>query len=109
MKEPLPLWYGGVTGGTTAGLGYLEVAKIPPWALPALSSCRMWTIEEGRAASKVLIKKKFGYFLSMSQQAVSADIIPNSAVWAPPKGCPSTEAGVLKKLSLAGLAKPAKV
>jgi hypothetical protein len=23
---------------------------------------------------------KFGYFLSMSQQAVSADIIPNSAV-----------------------------
>jgi hypothetical protein len=28
---------------------------------------------------KVLIKK-FGYFLSMSQQAVSADIIPNSAV-----------------------------
>jgi hypothetical protein len=26
----------------------------------------------------------------MSQNAVSADIIPNSAVWASPKGCPST-------------------
>jgi hypothetical protein len=36
-------------------------------------------IEEGRAASKSLIKK-FGYFLSLSQQAVSAVIIPNSAV-----------------------------
>jgi hypothetical protein len=33
-------------------------------------------IEEGRAASKDLIKK----FLSISQQAVSADIIKNSAV-----------------------------
>jgi hypothetical protein len=30
-------------------------------------------IEEGRAASKILIKN----VLSMSQQAVSADIIPN--------------------------------
>jgi hypothetical protein len=36
-------------------------------------------IEEGRAASKSL-RSKFGYFLSMSQQAVSADIIPNSVV-----------------------------
>jgi hypothetical protein len=36
-------------------------------------------IEEGRAASKSP-HKKFGYFLSMSQQAaVSADIIPNLA------------------------------
>jgi hypothetical protein len=35
-------------------------------------------IEEGRAASKRLHKKS-GYFLSMSQQAVSGDIIPNSA------------------------------
>jgi hypothetical protein len=35
-------------------------------------------IEEGRVASKSL-HKKFGYFLSMSQQAVSGDIIPNSA------------------------------
>jgi hypothetical protein len=35
-------------------------------------------IEEGRAASKSL-HQKFGYFLSMSQQAVSADIITNSA------------------------------
>jgi hypothetical protein len=34
-------------------------------------------IEEGRAARKSP-RKKFGYFLSMSQQAVSADIIPNS-------------------------------
>jgi hypothetical protein len=36
-------------------------------------------IEEGRAASKSP-HQKFGYFLSMSQQTVSADIIPNSAV-----------------------------
>jgi hypothetical protein len=40
-----------------------------------LSFC---AIEEGRAASKSL-HQIFGYFLSMSQQAVSADIIPNSA------------------------------
>jgi hypothetical protein len=39
----------------------------------------MLTIEEGRAASKTR-RKKFGFFLSMSQQAVSADIIPNSDV-----------------------------
>jgi hypothetical protein len=38
----------------------------------------IWSIEEGRAASKSP-HLKFGYFL-MSQQAVSADIIPNSAV-----------------------------
>jgi hypothetical protein len=37
------------------------------------------TIEEGRAASKSP-HQKFGYFLSMSQQAVYADIITNSAV-----------------------------
>jgi hypothetical protein len=36
-------------------------------------------IEEGRAASRSP-HSKFGYFLSMSQQAVSADIIPNSVV-----------------------------
>ncbi len=36
-------------------------------------------IEEGRATSKSP-RQKFGYFLSMSQQAVSADIIPNSDV-----------------------------
>jgi hypothetical protein len=36
-------------------------------------------IEEGRAVSKSP-HEKFGYFLSMSQRAVSADIIPNSAV-----------------------------
>jgi hypothetical protein len=35
-------------------------------------------IEEGRAAGKSL-HKKFGYFFSMSQQAVSGDIISNSA------------------------------
>jgi hypothetical protein len=41
-------------------------------------------IEEGRAASKS--PQKFGYFLSMSQLAVSAGIIPNSAVgYFPPK------------------------
>jgi len=34
-------------------------------------------INEGRAASKSP-HKKFGYFLSISQQAVSADIIQNS-------------------------------
>jgi hypothetical protein len=44
-------------------------------------------IEEGRAASKNP-HYKFGYFLSMSQQAVSADIIPNSAVG---KFSPKTE------------------
>jgi hypothetical protein len=36
-------------------------------------------IEEGRAASKSLLSK-FGYFLSISQQAVSSDITKNSAV-----------------------------
>ena len=36
-------------------------------------------IEEGRAASKSS-HKKFGYFLSLSQQAVFADIFPYSAV-----------------------------
>ncbi len=36
-------------------------------------------IEEVRAASKSP-HLKFGYFLSMSQHAVSADTIPNSAV-----------------------------
>jgi hypothetical protein len=35
--------------------------------------------EEGRAASKSP-HEKFGCFLSMSQQAVFAEIIPNSAV-----------------------------
>jgi hypothetical protein len=38
------------------------------------------TIEEGRAASKVLIKNLAIFFLCPSQQVVSADIIPNSAV-----------------------------
>jgi hypothetical protein len=36
-------------------------------------------IEEGRAANKSP-HKKFGYFLSISQQAVSADITKNSVV-----------------------------
>jgi hypothetical protein len=39
----------------------------------------LYNIEEGRAASRSP-HQKFGYFLSMSQQALSADIIPNSAV-----------------------------
>jgi hypothetical protein len=39
----------------------------------------IYGIEEGRAASKSP-HYKFGYFLSMSQRAVSADTIPNSAV-----------------------------
>ncbi len=38
-----------------------------------------FSIEEGRAASKSP-HKKFVYFLSISQQGVSADIIQNSAV-----------------------------
>jgi hypothetical protein len=37
------------------------------------------SIEEGRGASKSP-HTKFGYFLSISQQGVSADIIQNSAV-----------------------------
>jgi hypothetical protein len=41
-----------------------------------LQSCSHREVER---QVKVLIKK-FGYFLSMSQQAVSAHIIPNSAV-----------------------------
>ncbi len=36
-------------------------------------------IEEGRAASKST-HYKFGYFLSISQRAVSADITKNSAI-----------------------------
>ncbi len=39
----------------------------------------LFVIEEGRAASKSP-HRKFGYFLSLSQQGVSADIIQNSAV-----------------------------
>jgi hypothetical protein len=43
-------------------------------------TCRYLTpIEEGRAASK-RPPYKFGYFLSISQQAVSADITKFSAV-----------------------------
>ncbi len=38
-----------------------------------------WHIEEVRGESKSP-HYKFGYFLSMSQQEVSAEIIPNSAV-----------------------------
>jgi hypothetical protein len=37
------------------------------------------TLEEGRTAS-TSPHKKFGYFLSISQQAVSADITKNSSV-----------------------------
>ncbi len=37
-------------------------------------------IDEGRAASKKSPHEKFGYFLYISQQAVSADITMNSAV-----------------------------
>jgi hypothetical protein len=40
---------------------------------------RVEGIEEGRAASKSP-HQKFGYFLSNSQQTVSADITKNSAV-----------------------------
>jgi hypothetical protein len=40
---------------------------------------RLLGIEEGRAASKSP-HQTFGYFLSTSQQEVSADIIQNSAV-----------------------------
>jgi hypothetical protein len=40
---------------------------------------RLITIEEGRAASKSP-RKKFGCFLSVSQQGVTADIMQNSAV-----------------------------
>ncbi len=43
----------------------------------ALLTCNVPIKEERQV--KVLIKI-FGYFISMSQQAVSADIIPNSAV-----------------------------
>jgi hypothetical protein len=43
-----------------------------------MKSCIL-CIEEDRAASKSP-RYKFGYFLSMSRQAVSADIIPNPAV-----------------------------
>jgi hypothetical protein len=38
------------------------------------------TVEEGRAASKSPHYYTFGYFLSISQQEVSEDIIQNSAV-----------------------------
>jgi hypothetical protein len=51
----------------------VAVAHINP-LLPTPSILRKVELQ-----GKVLIKK-FGYFLSMSQQAVSADIIPNSAV-----------------------------
>jgi hypothetical protein len=39
--------------------------------------CSVFNIEEGRAVSESP-HYKFGYFLSMSQQAISADIIPNA-------------------------------
>ncbi len=44
-----------------------------------ISQIWVFYIEEGRAASESP-RKKFGYFLSIAQQAVSANIIPNSAV-----------------------------
>ncbi len=47
--------------------------------LEKVISVKLPDIEEGRAASKSP-HYKIGYFLSMSQQAVSANIIPNSAV-----------------------------
>ncbi len=52
----------------------------PPskWMLFELAT-RTFSIEEGRAASKSP-HWKFGYFLSISQQGVSADIIQNSAI-----------------------------
>jgi hypothetical protein len=46
-------------------------------------------IEEGRAASKSP-HQKFGYFLSISQPAVSADIFKIQLCRHPRKGCPST-------------------
>ncbi len=57
--------------------GYLS----PPPSFPVWISKLTYTriIEEGRAARKSP-NEKFGYFLSMSQQSVSVDIIPNSAV-----------------------------
>jgi hypothetical protein len=53
----------------------LGSGPIPEWIV---EHEKVENIEEARAASKSL-HKKFGYFLSMSQQAVSANIIPNSA------------------------------
>jgi hypothetical protein len=46
---------------------------------PGFSSIYLLSIKEGKAESKSP-QKKFGYFLSISQQAISADIIPNLAV-----------------------------
>ncbi len=64
-----------------------ELAKTPDGniiKLPNISASvpQVWNLHRGRCMErqvKVLIKK-FGYFLSMSQRADSADIIPNSAV-----------------------------
>jgi hypothetical protein len=56
---------------------------MPGWVSNRVYPCRLsdigTPIEEGRAASKSP-HYKFGYFLSISQQEVSADIIQNSAV-----------------------------
>ncbi len=61
---------GGGGGGTQTQLYHMVIIYL---------TLIISTIEECRAASKISYYK-FGYFLSMSQQAVSADIIPNSAV-----------------------------
>jgi hypothetical protein len=45
----------------------------------AMSGFEPYNVEEGRATSKSH-HYKFGYFLSISQKKVSADIIQNSAV-----------------------------
>jgi hypothetical protein len=54
----------------------LHLYQVPP----GLNNGMGLPIEEGRAASKSP-HKKCGYFLSISQQGVSADIIQNSFVY----------------------------
>ncbi len=72
--------HSGPTGHRWEGnvLRYNRIAGLIAWSRPG-GQGREPTIEEGRAVSKSL-HKKFGYFLSISQQAVSADITKNSAV-----------------------------
>jgi hypothetical protein len=56
--------------------------KICPFSKPnffCVFARSLQAIDEGSVASKSP-HKKFGYFLSMSLHAVSADITPNSAV-----------------------------
>jgi hypothetical protein len=64
------------SSGTLIGWKSGQTTFVPLWDRMEGAWLRVQGIEEGRAASKVLIWQ----FLSTAQQEVSADVIQNSAV-----------------------------